>query len=46
MQTNDCTEPEARKILESASLHRNVAQHEVAETILRALVINEPRTGT
>jgi hypothetical protein len=41
MQTNDCTEPEARQILESASLHRNVAQREVAETLLRALVVND-----
>jgi hypothetical protein len=41
MQTNDCPEPEARRILESASLHRNVSQREVAETILRALVVSE-----
>lgn len=42
MQTNDCAELEARKILESASLHRNVSQREVAETLLRALVVSDP----
>lgn len=42
MQTNDCGELEARKILESASLHRNVSQREVAETLLRALVVSDP----
>lgn len=41
MQTNDCAEPEARWILESASRHRNVSRREVAETILRALVVSE-----
>lgn len=41
MQTNDCGEAEARKILESASLHRNVSQREVAETLLRALVVSD-----
>jgi hypothetical protein len=39
MQTNDCTEQEARLILESASQHRNVSLREVAETILRALAV-------
>ncbi|WP_277207788.1 GAF and ANTAR domain-containing protein [Isoptericola croceus] len=38
MHTNECSEDEARRILESASHHRNVGQREVAETILRALV--------
>jgi len=42
MQTNDCTEAEARRILESASQHRNVSRREVAETILRALVVVDP----
>lgn len=42
MQTNDCAEQDARRILESASRHRIVSQREVAETILRALVVTEP----
>jgi hypothetical protein len=41
MQTNDCAEREARRILESASQHRNVSRREVAETLLRALVVSE-----
>lgn len=41
MYTNDCSERQARQILESASRHRNVSQREVAETILRALVVND-----
>ncbi|MCK0118246.1 GAF and ANTAR domain-containing protein [Isoptericola sp. S6320L] len=38
MQTNGCSEDQARHILESASKHRSVDRREVAETILRALV--------
>jgi hypothetical protein len=41
MQTNDCAEDDARRILESASLHRNVTQREVAETVLRALAVTD-----
>jgi hypothetical protein len=41
MQTNDCPEDDARRILESASLHRNVTQREVAETVLRALAVTD-----
>lgn len=41
MHTNDCSEHEARRIVESASRHRNVSQREVAETILRALVMGD-----
>jgi hypothetical protein len=41
MQTNDCAEDEARRILESASRHRNVTQREVAECVLRALVVSD-----
>jgi hypothetical protein len=45
MHANDCTALEARRILESASRNRNVSQREVAETILRTLVMSEPRPG-
>jgi hypothetical protein len=45
MYANDCTDLEARRILESASRNRNVSQREVAETILRTLVMSEPRPG-
>jgi len=45
MHANDCTDLEARRILESASRNRNVSQREVAETILRTLVMSEPRPG-
>lgn len=41
MLTNDCGEHQARRILESASSNRNVPQREVAETILRALVVGD-----
>lgn len=42
MQTNQCTADEAHRIIESASRHRNVSPREVAETLLRALVVSEP----
>ncbi|MFC8801508.1 ANTAR domain-containing protein [Promicromonospora sp. NPDC057138] len=46
MYANDCSDLEARRILESASRNRNVSQREVAETILRALVTGDmPRPG-
>lgn len=41
MHTNDCSEHQARRILESASRQRNVPHREVAETILRALIVND-----
>jgi hypothetical protein len=41
MYTNDCSEHLARRILESACRSRNVSQREVAETILRALVVDD-----
>ncbi|WP_435737621.1 GAF and ANTAR domain-containing protein [Cellulosimicrobium sp. PMB13] len=41
MHTNGCSEAEARRILESASQHRNVSGREVAETVLRALVVSD-----
>lgn len=41
MHTNACDEDEARRILDSATYHRNVGRREVAETILRALVVPE-----
>ncbi|MCA5893336.1 ANTAR domain-containing protein [Isoptericola sp. NEAU-Y5] len=41
MQANGCTADQARRILGSASRHRNVTRREVAETILRALVVTE-----
>ncbi|WP_275002340.1 GAF and ANTAR domain-containing protein [Promicromonospora iranensis] len=40
MQANDCPEHVARYILESAWMHRGVSAREVAETILRALVVD------
>jgi len=43
MQTNQCSEDEARRIVESASRHRNVSPREVAETMLRALVVPTPQ---
>ena len=50
MQTNQCTDEEARGILESAVQNRKVSRREVAETILRALVVpdqgSEPRADT
>jgi GAF domain-containing protein len=45
MHTNECSEEEARRILESASNHRRVGRREVAETILRALVDVESHEG-
>lgn len=41
MHSNDTSESEARRIIESASKHRNVTRREVAETILRALVVTD-----
>ncbi|MCK9793258.1 ANTAR domain-containing protein [Isoptericola sp. 4D.3] len=41
MQTNECSADAARRVLHSASSHRNVGPREVAETILRALVVTE-----
>lgn len=41
MHSNDTSESEARRIIESASKHRNVTQRDVAETILRALVVTD-----
>lgn len=47
MQSNQCTEDEARRILDSAARNRSVSRREVAETILRALVVpdEEPRAA-
>jgi len=42
MQTNQCSAEEARRIIDSASRHRNVSPREVAEHLLRALVVSEP----
>ncbi|MGN7701447.1 ANTAR domain-containing protein [Cellulosimicrobium sp. 22601] len=42
MQTNQCSAEEARRIIDSASRHRNVSPREVAEQLLRALVVSEP----
>lgn len=42
MQTNQCSADEARRIIDSASRHRNVSPREVAEQLLRALVVSEP----
>jgi hypothetical protein len=42
MQTNRCTAEEARRIIDSASRHRNVSPREIAEALLRALVVSEP----
>lgn len=39
MEANGCSADEARRVLASASDNRNVAEREVAETILRALVL-------
>ncbi|WP_425954566.1 ANTAR domain-containing protein [Xylanimonas sp. McL0601] len=39
MQTNQCTEHEARNILESATRNRKVSRREVAESLLRSLVV-------
>ncbi|WP_125776090.1 GAF and ANTAR domain-containing protein [Antribacter gilvus] len=39
MEANGCAEEDARRILASASEHRNVAEREVAERILRALAL-------
>lgn len=39
MQANQCTEEEARRILDSATRHRKVSRRDVAETILRAMVV-------
>ena len=44
MHSNDTSESEARRIIESASKHRNVTQRDVAETILRALVVTDEPT--
>lgn len=41
MHSNDTSENEARRIIESASRNRNVTQRDVAETILRALVVTD-----
>ncbi|MFI2488720.1 ANTAR domain-containing protein [Promicromonospora kroppenstedtii] len=41
MHSNDTSESEARRIIESASKNRNVTQRDVAETILRALVVTD-----
>lgn len=41
MHSNGCSAEEARRILDSASRHRNVGAREVAETVLRALVVTE-----
>lgn len=51
MQANDCPEHVARYILESAWMDRGVSAREVAETILRALVVTRAplptdQTGT
>jgi len=47
MHTNGCSEDEARRILLTACTNRNVTQREVAETILRALVLGDsPRAGS
>lgn len=42
MQTNQCSAEEARRIIDSASRHRNVSPREVAEQLLRALDVSEP----
>lgn len=39
MEANQCSAEEARRILKSGSEHRNVAERDVAETILRALAL-------
>ncbi|GAA1735522.1 GAF and ANTAR domain-containing protein [Isoptericola hypogeus] len=39
MQTNDCTEAQARELLRSASTARDVDEREIARTILRSLVM-------
>ncbi|MCR1983007.1 ANTAR domain-containing protein [Cellulosimicrobium cellulans] len=41
MQTNRCSADEARRIIDSASRHRNVSPREVAESLLRALVVED-----
>ncbi|MCF4121502.1 GAF and ANTAR domain-containing protein [Antribacter sp. KLBMP9083] len=45
MQTNQCTEEDARRILDSAARNRSVTRREVAETILRALVVPDEGPG-
>jgi len=46
MHSNDTSESEARRIIDSASKHRNVTRREVAETILRALVVTDEPAAT
>jgi hypothetical protein len=46
MQANDCPEHVARYILESAWMHRGVSARQVAETILRALVVSRAPSPT
>ncbi len=41
MQTNRCSADEARRVIDSASRHRNVSPREVAESLLRALVVED-----
>ena len=41
MQTNQCSADEARRIVDSASRHRNVSPREVAESLPRALVVED-----
>ncbi|MGW9419431.1 ANTAR domain-containing protein [Cellulosimicrobium funkei] len=41
MQTNQCSADEARRIVDSAARHRNVSPREVAESLLRALVVED-----
>jgi AmiR/NasT family two-component response regulator len=39
MEANQCSAEDARRILTSGTEHRNVAERDVAETILRALAL-------
>ena len=39
IQMNDCSEPQARELLASAAAEREVDEREIAETILRSLVV-------
>ncbi|WP_069386031.1 ANTAR domain-containing protein [Cellulosimicrobium cellulans] len=43
MQSNRCTEEEARRILETASRKRDVSRREVAETLLKAMLYPDDR---
>ncbi|MBD5784777.1 ANTAR domain-containing protein [Cellulosimicrobium terreum] len=46
MQTNSCSEADARRVVESAARHRGLSPRAVAETIVRSLIVPDgPEDG-